>query len=151
MGLRIALVAICFNSAHHESVKCPPISLMLAFAPNNPLSNVWSLADLLPNNPDPAALRETWNRARRNLARAHERVRRYYDSSRRPNDYTIGQLVMVRNFPQSRAVVKFSAKLAPRYCGPFKICHFLTPVTVRLYSTLDNSYCRAHLSQLKPV
>jgi transposase InsO family protein len=69
-----------FNSAHHESVKCAPISLMLAFTPNNPLSNVWSLADLVPNNPDPAALRETRNRARRNLALAHERVCRYYDS-----------------------------------------------------------------------
>jgi hypothetical protein len=124
---------------------------MLAFAPNNPLSNVWSLADLLPNNPDPAALREAWNRSRRNLARAHERARRYYDSRRRPNDYTIGQLVMVRNFPPSRAVDKFSAKLAPRYRRPFKICQFLAPVTVRLSSAVDNSYCRAHLSQLKPV
>jgi hypothetical protein len=58
---------------------------------------------------------------------------------------------MVRNFPQSRAVDKFSAKLAPRYRGPFKIRHFLTPVTVRLSSTVDNSLSRAHLSQLKPV
>jgi hypothetical protein len=29
-----------FNSAHHESVKLAPNSLMLAFAPHNPLSNV---------------------------------------------------------------------------------------------------------------
>jgi hypothetical protein len=53
---------------------------------------------------------------------------------------------MVRNFPQSRAVDKFSVKLAPRYRRPFKICQFLTPVTVRLSSTVDNSYCRAHPS-----
>jgi hypothetical protein len=72
-----------FNSAHHESVKCALISLMFGFAPNNPLYNVWALADLLPNKPDPVALRETWNRARRNLARAHERVRRFYYRGRR--------------------------------------------------------------------
>jgi hypothetical protein len=149
MGLRIQWLQFAFNSAHHESMKCAPISLMLAFTPNNPLSNVWSLADLLPNNPDQATLWETSNRSRSNLARAHEHVHRYYDSRRRPNDYSVGQLVMVRNFPQSRAVDKFSAKLAPRYRGPFKICHFLTPVTVRLSSTANNSYCRAHLS--KPV
>jgi hypothetical protein len=140
-----------FNSAHHESVKCAPISLMFGFAPNNPLSNVWALADLLPNKPDPVALRETWNRARRNLTRAQERVRRFYDRGRRPNNFAIGQLVMVRNYPQNLAADLFSAKLALRYRGPFKIVQFLTPVTVRLTSIIDDCQCRPHLSQLKPV
>jgi hypothetical protein len=110
-----------FNSTHHESVKCAPIFLMFGFTPNNSLSNVWAVADLLPNKPDPVALRETWNRARRNLARAHERVRRFYDRGRRPNSFAVGQLVMVRYCPQSRAADRFSAKLAPRYRETFKI------------------------------
>jgi hypothetical protein len=112
---------------------------MFGFTPNNPLSNVWALADLLPNNPDPVALRETWNRARRNLVRAHERVRRFYDRGRRPNNFAIEQLVMVRKYPQSRAADHFSAKFGPRCRGPFKIIQFLTPVTVRLASTVDDS------------
>jgi hypothetical protein len=74
---------------------------------------LWALADLFPNNPDPVALRETGNRARRNLARAHKSVRRLYDRGRRPNNFVIGQLVMVRNYPQSRAADRLSAKLAP--------------------------------------
>jgi hypothetical protein len=32
-----------FNSAHHESVKSTPISLMFGFTLNNPLSNVVGL------------------------------------------------------------------------------------------------------------
>jgi transposase InsO family protein len=140
-----------FNSAQHESLKCTPVSLMLGFSPNNPLSNVWSLGDLLPNQPDPVTLREVWNRARRNLARARDRVRRGYDRNRRPNCYSVGQLVMVRNYPQSRAIDRFSAKLAPRYRGPFRIERFLTPVTVRLTNVADNMCLRAHLSQLKPA
>jgi hypothetical protein len=110
-----------FNSAHHESVKCAPTSLMFGFTPYNPLSNVWALADMLPSNPDPVALREIWNRARRNFARVHERVRRLYDRGRRPNNFAVRQLVMVRNYPQSRAADRFTANLTPRFRGPFKI------------------------------
>jgi hypothetical protein len=88
---------------------------MFGFTPNNPLSNVWALADLLPNNSDSVALRETWNRARRNLSRFHERVRRFYDRGRRPNNFAVGQLVMVHNYPESRAADRFSAKLSPSF------------------------------------
>jgi hypothetical protein len=58
---------------------------------------------------------------------------------------------MVHNYPQSQAVDSFSAKLTPRYCGPFKIIQFLTLVTVCLTNPVNNSQCHAHLSQLKPV
>jgi hypothetical protein len=66
-GSELHWLQFAFNSAHQESVKCAPISLMFCFTPHNPLSNFWALADLLSNNPDPAALRETWNRMRLNL------------------------------------------------------------------------------------
>jgi hypothetical protein len=66
---------------HRESVKCAPISVMFDFTPNYLLSNVWSLADLLSNNPDPMDLQETWNKAWHNLARAHERLQRFYEVS----------------------------------------------------------------------
>jgi hypothetical protein len=140
-----------FNTACHESLGCTPVSLMFAFSPNNPLSNIWTLSQLLPNRPDPAALRDVWNRARHNLRRSHERVHWYYDSKRQPCPYSIGQKVMIRNYPQSRVAHSFSDKLAPRYRGLYTVAEFTTPVSVKLLNSADYAYIRAHLSQLKSV
>jgi hypothetical protein len=141
---------IAFNTARHESSGCAPVSLMFAFSPNNPLSNFWTLSQLLPDRPEPAALQDVWNRARHNLSRSHDRVRRYYDAKRQSCPYSIGQEVMLRNYPQSRAAHSFSANLAPRYRGPYTIAEFTTPVSVRLLNPANHSYTRAHLSQIKP-
>jgi hypothetical protein len=140
-----------FNTARHESSGCTPVSLMFAFSPNNPLSNIWTLSQLLPDRPEPAALRDVWNRARHNLRRSHERVRRYYDAKRQSCPYSTGQKVMVRNYPQNRAAHSFSAKLAPRYRGPYTTAEFTTPVSVKLLNPANHTYIRAHLSQLKSV
>jgi transposase InsO family protein len=41
-----------FNTARHEAHKVSPFRLMMSFVPNSPLSNLRSIKDLLPNDPD---------------------------------------------------------------------------------------------------
>ena len=66
-----------------------------------------------------------------------------------PVPYKVGDLVLVKTFPQSKASMGFSAKLAPRYKGPLKVAEFLTPVTVVLRDPRDGSLLKAHVSNIK--
>ena len=63
-----------FNTARHESHPNTPFSLMMAYKPNSPLSNLWQLSDLLPDHPTPGEIRETWSRAANNLKISHQRL-----------------------------------------------------------------------------
>jgi transposase InsO family protein len=138
-----------FNSAHHDSHKDTPFGLIFAFTPNSPLSALWSIKDLLPDNPDSNSIRDRWNAARRNLRLAHDRVHKCYDRNRRPPPFQVGSRVWLRNYPLSNAAQNISAKLCPRYKGPFTIAEFTSPVSVRLTDPAGGRSVRAHVSQLK--
>ena len=163
-GLRSALIAyhsdchsqwdeklhwlqFAFNSARHESHNMTPFSLMMAYKPNCPLSNLWSLDDLIPEVLTPASIRDVWQRAFNNLRKSHARVKDYYDRRRKEVPFQVGDLVYCKNYPLSKASTKFAAKLAARYRGPFKILQFTSPVSVILQDGAKN--IRAHVSQLK--
>lgn len=140
---------LAFNTALHESHKMVPFELMLGYSPNNPLSNVWRIKDLLPP-PGTADTKATWEAARRNLFRARERVRKRYDRGRIPNPFKPGDLVYCRAFPVSSAVEKRAAKLSYRWTGPHRILRMLSPVTVELSVVGGKQIFRkAHVSHLK--
>jgi hypothetical protein len=106
---------------------------------------------LLPEKCNPRALRERWNSVRRNLVNSRNAVERRYTQNRRPNPFKVGDMVYYKNHPISSAGKHISAKLMPRYKGPFKIQSMLTPVTVRLSDPVtDRWVTRAHVSLLKP-
>jgi hypothetical protein len=136
-----------FNSAHHDSHKSTPFSLMLAYTPNSPLAALWSINDLLPDDPKPDHIR--WDAARKNLRTSHERMRRRYDARHGPHNFHVGAKVWLRNYPLSNAAQGVSAKLCPRYRGPFVITEFTSPVSVRLADEQGKANIRAHVSQLK--
>jgi hypothetical protein len=140
-----------FNSAHHDAHKSTPFSLMLAYTPNSPLSALWSINDLLPDDPQPGNIRQRWDAARKNLRASHERLRRRYDAHHGPHNFQLGAKVWLRNHPQSNAAQGVSAKLCPRFRGPFVISEFTSPVTVRLVDEYGQTNARAHVSQLKKV
>ena len=137
-----------FNMAKHEAHKQTPFSLLMAYKPNNPLSNLWCLKDLLPDQPVHEDIKEVWARAKRNLFSAHHRQKQIYDRNRKPITCKEGDVVMYKNYTQSKAANKYSAKLASRYKGSYVIEKFVSPVTV-LIRDLDANVVRAHLSQLK--
>lgn len=142
-------VQLALNTARHESTRVTPFSLFHSFVPNNPLSNFWSLADLLPEKIDPSMVRENWTRARKNLQAAHERVRRYYNPLRKESPFQIGDLVFLRNHPRSQAAKQVAAKFAPRFLGPYVIRAFTTPVSVLLQHMETGVQTRAHVQDLK--
>jgi hypothetical protein len=41
-----------FNSARHDSHRSTPLQLIFTYTPNSVLSALWSIKDLLPDNPD---------------------------------------------------------------------------------------------------
>jgi hypothetical protein len=138
-----------FNSAHHDSHKTTASSLMFSYSPNSQLSNLWSIKDLLPDGPGADSIRERWDAARKNLRLAHENVRSKYDHHRRPPPFQVGARVWLPNFPTSKAARHISARLSPRYKGPYTIAEFTTPVSVLLTDTVEEIRVRAHVSQLK--
>ena len=96
----------------------------MAYTPNNPLANMSCLKDLLPDQPKPKDIKETWARAKLNVFRAHERGREITIK------IEIGDSVMYKNYTLSKAANKYSSKLAHRFKGPYIIEKFISPVTV---------------------
>lgn len=142
---------IAFNTAKHESHKSTPAQLLLGYRVRTPLSNLWSIDDLLPEKLEPNQVIAQWRRARNNIRKAHLREARRYNAGRQPNTYQIGDLVYLRNFQAaSKATEHKAKKLLPRFRGPLKIIEFLTPVTVRLKDVRTGKETRGHLSQVKP-
>lgn len=141
---------LAFNSSLHESHKNVPYELMFGQRPNNPLSNLWRIEDLLPA-PGAVDLKKTWEAARRNLLRAREQVRKKYNKGRRPNPFKVGMLVYLETHPLSSAADKRMAKLCHRWTGPHRILRMLTPVTVELGEVGNDGkiFRKAHVSQLK--
>lgn len=147
--LNLEWLQYAFNTAIHESHKSTPFSLLLGFQPNCPLSNLWSLNELLPDVVDPVEIKERWKRAYANLKKSHGVVERKYNRSRVPSPFKVGDVVFLKNHPLSNAANKFSAKLALRFLGPFWIHKFSSPVSVVLRDG-KGKFSRAHVSQLKP-
>jgi hypothetical protein len=128
-----------FNTARHEAHKNCPFSLMMSFAPNSPLSNLWSIKDLLPDDPHTNSIRDRWNTALRNLRLAHNHAARKYNRTRKPPPFQVGDHVWLRHFPVSKANRQFAAKLSPRYKGPYILAVYHTCI-----SEIDRRSCRKH-------
>jgi hypothetical protein len=108
-----------------------------------PPSNLWSIKDLLPDDPDTISIHDRHNAARRNFRLAHNSARNKYNRNRKPPPFQVRDHVWLRHFPISKA------KLSPRYKGPYILVEFTTPVSVKLIHTAAGTTTRAHVSQLK--
>lgn len=97
-------IQFALNTARHESTKSSPFSLFHCFVSNNPLSNLWSVSDLLPEVMDTVVVKENWTRVWRNLQAAHERVSCYYNPLHCPSPFKVDDVVMLRNNPKSSAI-----------------------------------------------
>lgn len=144
-------LTLAFNTAKHETHLSTPARLLLGYSIRTPLSNLWSVDDLLPDRITPEQVIRQWRRARDNIRRAHQQQAQRYNAGRQPNQYRVGDRVFVRNFSgTSKASEKRTKKLMLRYTGPFEIVEFLTPVSVRLKDLKTSKEVRAHVTQMKP-
>ena len=111
--LNLKWLQLAFNTALHESHKAVPFEVMFGFSPSLPLDNLWHIDDLLPSDPEVKTV-DRWREVRRNLLRAHERVRSRYNQGRIPNPFKVGDLVYCQSHPISSAIDRRAAKLCYR-------------------------------------
>ena len=68
-----------------------------------------------------------------NLKIVHDRQKSHVDLKRTPKEFQVGENVFVKVKPRNISFKLGScAKLAPRYCGPFKILARVGPVAYQL-------------------
>ena len=103
------------------------------YKPNHPLTTKWKIHELLPRDINGNNIRKIWNKARANLRANLRKSRKYHEQNNRKIEYKVGDLVMYKTHPTSKADDKTTSKLSNRWCGPYKIHKFITPVTVALY------------------
>ena len=85
------------------------------------------------------------------LVRKSEKNKVRYDLRRRPEVFHAGQLVFKRNYVLSDAARDFTAKLAPKFVGPFRIKNKLSPWTYELENSEDGRLVGVwHAKDLKP-
>lgn len=95
-------------------------------------------------------LKEVYQEVNKRLQHAYEQSAKRYNLRRRPVQFCVGQIVYKRNFAQSSAPEKFTAKLAPKYIGPFTIVKKLSPLVYELENNKKRSIGYWHVQDLKP-
>ena len=140
--VHLAELAFALNSSIHDTLGVEPSVVVFGRRLATPLTNRLKTGV----NPDiPAAEEIAANRLQ-----AVQSSRRHYDRGRDDCRIVVGEEVMVKTYPQSNASKIFSAKLAPRWTGPFIVENKLTPVNFRLVNVRDPTVTRiAHADQLK--
>lgn len=93
--------------------------------------------------------RKIYESVRRNLMQAYNRQARYYNLRRRPTNLKAGQQVWCRQHELSDASKFFSAKLAPKFNGPYTITKSMGANNFELISD-SGQIARAHAKDLKP-
>lgn len=86
---------------------------------------------------------------RKRLDRVHERSRIRYNLRRRPISYQKGDKVFHKNYVLSDATKHFTAKLAPKFVGPFIVHKKLSPVTYLLVDSNNVKKGVWHVKDLK--
>lgn len=87
-GGGLTWLQFAFNAARRGAHEDSPFRLMMSFASNSPLSNLWSVKDQLLDDPDTISICDCWNAARRNLRLADNSARRKYNRTRKPRSAT---------------------------------------------------------------
>lgn len=94
-------------------------------------------------------MKDFYTIVRTRLAEGFQRQSHTYNLRRRPIRPQVGQNVYRRTQVLSSAARNFSAKLAPKYEGPFQISRVLSPNIVLLKAPGSRRLDRAHVKDLK--
>ncbi|CAG7832806.1 unnamed protein product [Allacma fusca] len=84
------------------------------------------------------------------IERAHQKEKFDYDKHHRQVKFKVGDKVWVRNHPISSAEEKKTAKLYPKWIGPYIIMDILTPVSYKLHISDRRVLESQHVHNLKP-
>lgn len=127
----LGLIQCALNSAKSEATKCSPFYLMFNRNPICSLSNIWRLDDLIDDQKPKESIAHNLKQAVKNVKRSLEmnNKRKKYDQQIVQHPFKLQSIVYLKTHLLSNREKCFSKKLASRYEGPYRILHFITPVT----------------------
>ena len=140
------------NSSVQESLGVTPARLFLGRELRGRLNGLIDIED--------SSLAQEWIQNRENKwkedlksaskcqAEARERHRRIYNNRHKDKEFDVDDYVLLLTHPHSSEADHFSSKLAPRWCGPFKIMSKISSVIYELNDG-EKSLGRQHISNLK--
>ena len=86
----------------------------------------------------------------KNLDDAFAKQSKYSNLRRRKLRFHKGNLVLSRSRIPSSKIKNISAKLCPRYLGPYRISKLLSPTVYELCDLTHKLVGKAHIEDLKP-
>nr|GEW28491.1 putative reverse transcriptase domain-containing protein [Tanacetum cinerariifolium] len=117
------LVEFFYNNSYHTSIKAAPFEALYGRKCCSPIC--WAeVGDAQLTGPE--IIHETTEKIiqiKSRIQAAHDRQKSYADLKRKPMDFQVGDMVMIKVSPW-KWVIHFGkwGKLNPRYIGPFKKC-----------------------------
>ncbi|KAD6119252.1 hypothetical protein E3N88_10523 [Mikania micrantha] len=132
--IHLPLVEFSYNNSYHTSIQCAPFEALYGRKCRSPVC--WSEIALIQER----------------IKAARDRQKSYADNRRRPLEFQIGDLVMLKVSPW-KGIFRFGkrGKLSPRFVGPFKILERIGSVAyiLELPPELSNIHDVFHVSNLK--
>ncbi|KAI3808082.1 hypothetical protein L1987_24024 [Smallanthus sonchifolius] len=148
----LPLIVFSYNNSYHTSINMAPFEALYGRKYRSPICwNEIGEAQIT----GPELIQETTDKIsliRDNIRVARSRQKSYADKRRKPLEFQVGDMVLLKVSPW-KGVVRFGkkGKLAPRYVGPFKIHERVGKVAYKLDlpSELNNVHPTFHVSNLK--
>ncbi|CAI7891385.1 unnamed protein product [Closterium sp. NIES-53] len=144
---QLPLIEFAYNNSPSATTQQSPFYLNYEQDPTVPMTPN-------PDNPVPRAqqfaeiLQEARTRAADAIKKANVIAKRNADRHRRPVTYQPDDLILLDT---QNLRLPITPKLRPRYCGPFRISHMVTPVTAHLLLPADWYVSPSfHVSLLRP-
>ncbi|KAK1414436.1 hypothetical protein QVD17_30180 [Tagetes erecta] len=148
----LALIEFSYNNSYHSSIDMAPFEALYGRKCRSPIC--WTeIGEAQISRPEFIQLStDIIHKIRDNLLAARNRQKYYADKRRKPMEYNVGDLVLLKVSPW-KGVFRFGkkGKLAPRYVGPFKVLKRVGKVAyeLELPTELSNVHPTFHVSNLK--
>ena len=158
----LPLIEFSYNNSYHTTIKAAPFEALYGRKCRSPVcwaevGDTQLARSQVSNNTltGPEIIRETTEKIvqiRERMKTARDRQKSYADKRRKPLEFQVGDLVLLKVSPW-KGMVRFGkrGKLNPRYIGPFEILTRIGPVAYKLKLPLElqNVHDTFHVSNLK--